>query len=114
MKILILGSSGILGNYLYNYLKKDYKIIHNGLKKRKFNLLKFDILKKFLIKTNPDIIINCVAVTNIDDCQINKKKAYNINYSIIKNIFYIIKRNNLNSKIIQISTDQFYDNKKKR
>ena len=114
MKILILGSSGILGSYLYNFLKKDYKVINNGIKKRKVNLLKFNSLKKFLIKTTPDIIINCVAVTNIDDCHIYKKKAYNINYLIVKNIFFIIKKYSINSKIIQISTDQFYNNKKKK
>lgn len=114
MKILILGSSGILGSYLCNFLKKDYKVINNGLKKRKVNLLKFNSLKKFLIKTTPDIIINCVAVTNIDDCDLYKKKAYNINYLIVKNIFFIIKKYSINSKIIQISTDQFYNNKKKK
>lgn len=114
MKILILGSSGILGSYLCNYLKKDYEIINNGLKKRKVDLLNFHSFKKFLIKTNPKIIINCVANTNIDNCHTNKKKAYNINYLILKNIFLIIKKFNISSKVIQISTDQFYDNKKKQ
>ena len=38
MKILIFGSSGILGYKLYIKLKSNYKVYHNGLVKRKINL----------------------------------------------------------------------------
>ena len=40
MNILILGSSGLLGRKLYDFLKsyKQIKIFHNGLKSRKLNI----------------------------------------------------------------------------
>ena len=110
MKILILGSSGILGNYLNNYLKKEFDVFNNGLTKRKINLLNISKLRKVLLKINPDIIINCTANTSIDNCEFHKKNAYEINYLILKNLIYIIKELNINTKIIQISTDQFYNN----
>ena len=42
IKVLILGSSGLLGKYLYNELKNNKKInlIHTGLNNRKFDLAK--------------------------------------------------------------------------
>jgi NAD dependent epimerase/dehydratase family enzyme len=42
IKVLILGSSGLLGRHLYNELKYNKKInlIHSGLNNRKFNLTK--------------------------------------------------------------------------
>ena len=110
MKILILGSSGILGNYLNNYLKKEFDVFNNGLAKRKINLLNISKLRKVLLKINPDIIINCIANTSIDNCEFHKKNAYEINYLILKNLIYLIKKLDINTKIIQISTDQFYNN----
>jgi dTDP-4-dehydrorhamnose reductase len=40
MNILILGSSGLLGRELFEFLKsyKKINIFHNGLKSRKFNI----------------------------------------------------------------------------
>ncbi len=73
-KILILGSSGLLGSNLFRILKNKYNTSHNGIKKRNLdinNLSKLDLLIK---KKEPDLIINCVAITNIDDAEKNKKK----------------------------------------
>ena len=111
MKILILGSSGLLGNYLYNFLQKNFQVFNNGLRKRKINLLNTSELKIFLLKIKPDIIINCTANTNLDNCENKKKDAYNTNYKTLQNIVNLNKQNNIKSKIIQISTDQFYNNK---
>ena len=113
MKILIFGSSGILGNYLCKFLKKKYFIYNNGLRRRKFDLNNFFQLKKIILKTKPDVLINCTAITDIDFCEKNKKKAYDINFKILKNTIDIIKKEKLKIKIIKISTDQFYNFKKK-
>ena len=47
MKILILGSSGILGKRLFISLKKHYKIVHTGLKKENLILKKLKKLKNY-------------------------------------------------------------------
>ena len=40
LRVLILGSSGLLGKQIYNNLKKNknIKLFHTGLKKKKINL----------------------------------------------------------------------------
>ena len=60
IKVLILGSSGLLGKYLFYELKKNKKIsVYNtGLNKRKFDLTKKKQLKKLLVSKKPDLIIN--------------------------------------------------------
>ncbi len=110
MKILILGSSGLLGKNIYHYLKKKYFIIHNGINKRKRDLNDLKNLK-FLLLKKPDLIINCLGETNIEYCEKNKKKANKINILISKNIFKIKKKYDLNFDFLQFSTDQFYNNK---
>ena len=84
-RILILGSSGILGRNLVYQLKNNYKVFHNGLKKRKLNLTNLDSLKKILINSKPDLIINCAAVTNLDICEKEKLKTKEVNFGITMN-----------------------------
>ena len=52
-RILILGSSGILGKNLVKNLNYKYKVFHNGLNQRKFELTKYNLLKGLVRKTNP-------------------------------------------------------------
>jgi nucleoside-diphosphate-sugar epimerase len=58
MNILLLGSSGFLGQEIYKSLKKTRGILlyHNGLKKRHFDLTKIANLKKLIIKSKADLI----------------------------------------------------------
>ena len=84
MKILILGSSGILGYKLVSVLRKKFKIYHNGLRSRKFNLNKKN-LTYLINQTNPDFIINCVAITDIELLK-KKHNCKSINTDLVKNI----------------------------
>jgi dTDP-4-dehydrorhamnose reductase len=112
MKILILGSSGLLGNKIYYFLKKKkLNIIHNGLKKRKLDVTNLNNLKIILNK-KPDLIINCVAETNIEKCQKFFKETSKINIELGDNIFFLKKKLNLKFSVIFFSTDQVYESKK--
>ena len=80
-KVLILGSSGLLGKQLYEKLKinKNIELFHTGLRKRKINFENKNKLKKFIYETQPNLIINCAAYTNIDECEKNVKMSKKIN-----------------------------------
>ena len=110
-KIIITGSSGKLGNHLVKSLSSDFIIFHSGKKKRKFDLTKKRNLEGFILKTKPDFIINCAAITNIETCEFNKKFTKKVNVGIVKNLISIKKKYCLKFKLIQISTDQMYDSK---
>ncbi len=108
-KILILGSSGKLGYELFKKLNKFFKVYHNGLQKRKLDISKIYNLEKIILKNKPDIIINASGYTNIDLCELNKKKCLEINTNLVGNIFKIKKNHDLKFNMIQFSTDQLYD-----
>ena len=114
MKILIIGSSGFLGQELVKFFKnqKNIKLLHNGVKSKFFYLTDITNLEKIITKSNPQIIINCIGLTDLNICEKNKKLSNNLNYEIVKNIFIVKKKKKSDFKLIHISTDQLYDNKK--
>ena len=112
MKILILGSSGFLGKLIYKKLKNNFNVINNGLKKKRISLVSFKKTNDLLLNINPNLIINCAALTNIDQCEKFPKKSYDVNVKAVENIFKVKKKNNLNFFFIQFSTDSLYDSKK--
>lgn len=112
LKVIILGSSGILGSSIYSSLNQKFiKVVDTGFKKRKYNFLKIKELEKLISKINPDVLINCSGLTDIDHCERNKKEAYLINTNLVNDIFEIKKKHSLNFCFIQFSTDQLYNSK---
>jgi dTDP-4-dehydrorhamnose reductase len=114
MNILILGSSGLLGRELFEFLKsyKKINVIHNGLRSRKLNIDNKFQLEKLLLTSNPSLVINAAGITNIDHCERKGNISYRFNVGLVKNIFYLKKKFKLKFFFIQFSTDQIYDSKK--
>jgi dTDP-4-dehydrorhamnose reductase len=111
IKVLILGANGLIGNNISKFLYvKNIKIICGVRNKKKKFLKKADFiyygdlekikniqkLKNYIIKINPNYIINCCGITKHSN--INKKK---INFTLLKKIMNIA----VNFFFIHISTD---------
>lgn len=117
-RICILGSNGLLGSVLSIGLRgkknKLFLISKSNFKKKKKNFFSVNLnntkkLKILLKLLKPDIIINCAAYTNVKNCQKFKKKAFNINSKLLVNLLKTLKKINLKTHIIHISTDQVYN-----
>ena len=103
--ILILGASGLLGNALFERLKKIYFVTgfsHKNNKKE--NIIKTNYnfsSKEILIIKRADVIINCIGESS------NENRMNEININILKKIALKIK--NLKKKtFIHISTCGIY------
>ena len=108
--LLITGSDGQLGSLLSIHLSDAFNVIPTSkrgiLDRVKLNVVDKKNVKDVLEKYNPDIIINCAAITNVDFCETNRSICRSVNSEAVNNI---IKYSNKNTKIIQISTDYVYD-----
>jgi dTDP-4-dehydrorhamnose reductase len=116
MNVMMLGTSGFLGSYLYKKLKKNKKVTTCGRSKKSDIILKNfnkDNFSKIIQKIKPDIIINLIACTEVDFCEQNKGEANKINNTLVKNLTQGIVKAGMVSKIffLQISTDQVYNGK---
>jgi len=109
-KVLICGGTGLLGPIAGNVLSKSYSVrIHGNSKKAdcQGNLISYAETDALLNKEMPDVIVNLVALTNVDTCEEDLQLAYNLNVQIPKNLALWCKKNK--SLLIQISTDHIYN-----
>ena len=108
MKVLITGSDGQLGSELVEQLEKGSQNI--DLCKAtisEFDITDFKRTKNYILKFNPDLIINCAAYTNVDDCEKNTDLAYKVNAIGSRNI--ALSANICDASLVYISTDYIFD-----
>ena len=111
--LLIFGSNGNLGKIISKKLIKKYKIITAGrVKNCKILFKNYLSIPKIISNVSPDIIINLIAKTDVDDCEKNKRAARLANIEVVKKIVIGIKNFNKKIKFIHFSTDHIYSNKK--
>ena len=104
-KILLFGSKGQLGSQLAMLLNKNYNLIEITHADLDFN--KFYMIEDLILKNVPDIVINCVAMTDVDRCEVEMENAYHVNAEAIKHIIRPMKI--INSYFINISTDYVFN-----
>ena len=116
-KILVLGAYGFLGSSLCPVLKDfGFKIIKHGRQKESevhFDMKDLNDVQRNLKILNPDVIVNLIAFTNVDECEKNKSEAEIANVKVVKNLTEAIKNisKKKNLHLIHISTDQVYNGK---
>ena len=90
MRILIFGASGFLGLHLVNFLKKKkVELITCGRNSsNSIKIKNYDkkYLSNLIIKKKPKVIINLVALTDVDLCEQKPLLAKKVNTDIIKSI----------------------------
>lgn len=117
MKILITGAKGQLGNELLSILKKGFSEIgfinevYKNCEVVSADVDELDITNSknvmdFCQKENPDIIINCAAMTNVDGCETNLEAAMKINAIGPLNLARVC--NKIDAKLVHISTDYVF------
>ncbi|MDB0065488.1 SDR family oxidoreductase [Oceanospirillaceae bacterium] len=113
-KILILGSTGLLGSSLVPHLRQGgHNIVTHarteGTAEFIGDLEGRSVTHELLTIVQPSIIINLVGLTSVEICQEQPHKAYQVNTQTVENIACWIKQSNTSCHLIHISTDQVYD-----
>jgi len=110
MKILIIGSTGLLGQALYQYagtLGHDVQGIARSHADISLDIaLEPDALLKHLVSVKPDIIINAAALVNMQACENDADLAYRVNSRPAALLANAARQ--VGAYFIHISTDHFY------
>lgn len=120
-RVLITGSRGMLGVDLCQELRGNYELIGLDLVNSPQSIVhsfkNVDITDKKNIETvikraRPDAVIHAAAMTDVDGCELDPKKAHKINSDGAKNVALACKA--ADAVLIYISTDFVFDGKKKK
>ncbi len=132
-KVIITGGSGFIGTNLVNFLlSKNYYVInidklgyssnrYKKIKNKNYKFYKVDINNKkkiirILIKHKPKAIFNLAAETHVDRSIDGPKNFITSNILGIFNLLEAlrhIKKKNIQTKLIHVSTDEVYGDIKK-
>ena len=111
-KLLITGATGLLGSRLYSYLKEQgFHVIGHGCSvpsDANCDLSCKNSTEQLLNDVQPQLIINLVALTDVDKCEEQPQSAYLLNVKTLENIVCWLKKNP-DVPLIHISTDQIYN-----
>lgn len=112
-RILVIGE-GFLGTYITLELKKQGFTTFSTRLNHPNESLRLDIreiksIKNSFLKTQPNIVFNCAALTDLDYLEKNHDVAFAVNSEGAKNIALIC--NEKNTRLIHISTDGLFDGK---
>jgi len=72
-KVLITGTTGMLGKHFLELFDGKYDVY--TLNRSDGDLFDFEFVTEYIQQINPDIIIHCIADTNLPRCEKNKKNT---------------------------------------
>ena len=118
-KVLILGSSGLIGHQVYNYLKDNSDFsLSNISYKRKLNneTILLDAIRSEqnffdqIRRINPNYIVNCIGVL-ISEAKQDSERAISLNAHLPHKLAKLA--NMMNARLIHMSTDCVFSGNKK-
>lgn len=110
MKILLYGSTGMLGHDCKEVLSKDFQVI--APTKKELDIMRWDDVIENMQVNSPDIILNCVGFTDVDACE-KEEFSYivrKVNVEGPRNLAQGSAR--FNCKLIHISSDYIFSGQK--
>ncbi len=106
MRILVTGATGLLGQELCPMLDEigaQYWATNSKI----FDITNTKMVNEIMDKVSLDFIIHLAAYTNVDQAEVNKKEAFEVNHIGTKNMAKIAKK--LNVPILYVSTASVFD-----
>ena len=116
MRILVTGASGLLGANLALEAAKDHTVfgLVNSLNLHTdaFQVLKGDlaesgVIERLLDHTQPDWVIHCAALANVDACETDPARAVQLNTEVPRKLAMNVARGG--ARLLHVSTDAVFD-----
>jgi len=108
MRVLVTGAKGMLGSALVRRLGGAHEVI--AVTRNEFDIIKELDVRDFVADAKPDWVVHCAAFTNVDGCEKEPDKAFNVNALGAKNVALACW--GAGARLAHVSTDYVYDGAK--
>ena len=119
-RVLITGANGLLGQSLVTLMSsmQNYDVLATGRDPHpRFNgcscgYISLDItdaenVRRIFVDFEPDVVVNCAAMTQVDQCETRKSECWKINVDAVETLVKLCKSHN--TKLVHVSTDFIFD-----
>ena len=108
MKVLIIGSEGMLGHDLVDILSAENEISTTTIDT--LDITDINKTIKTVKEINPDVVVHAAAFTNVDGSESNQDLAYKVNVLGTRNV--AVACSEADSALVYICTDYVFDGTK--
>ncbi len=114
-KLLVIGSTGLVGSKLATLAEKYGFEAHNTQNARKstlpssvhLDITDHDSTLRVVKDVQPKVIVNTAALHNVDYCETHREEAERVNVEGVKNLAEAARRSHC--RLIHLSTDYVFD-----
>lgn len=122
VRVLLTGGNGLLGQKLTEIFSQSsaYSVTvtssqeqsvfgTDSVSYRRLDVADRKAVTSVFEEIQPEVVVNCAAITNVDACETNRETAWNVNVRGVENLIQSAKL--AGAKIVQVSTDYVFDGK---
>jgi len=115
-RVLVTGASGVLGSNLAFFYKARYHVVgvyrHNFMDLQNVRMVQADLssgdqVDRLIDRHDPDVVIHCAAIPDIDRCEMDPAETYRQNVLTVKNFVRSLQGRGI--KFVLLSTDNVYN-----
>lgn len=116
-RVFVTGAGGMLGEAVYEHLKNKVTLLPTSRTAHDPFLIKLDVsddasVKKAFLKFKPDLVIHLAAITDLEYCERNPKKAWEINVKATEYLANFCQSHSI--PMVYIGTGIIFNGKKQK
>lgn len=106
--LVLIGAKGMLAQAVAKSAIKHYVLV--CLEHSDLDITDYDQVFSTLAEIEPDVIVNCAAYTNVDDCEIEETLAMRVNGTGPGNLARVAQK--MDATLVHVSTDYVFSGEK--
>ena len=109
MRVVVTGGTGMLGTSVCKSFRTEGHSVR-ALDSKDADITDADACRSSIVTFEPDLVIHCAAMTNVDACELDPDAAFMVNANGARNAAEAAK--SVGATFVYVSTDFVFDGKK--
>lgn len=106
MRALVLGGTGMLGRQVVSEgRRRGHAVL--GLSRAQADVTDREALLGWAREFRPEVVVNCAAMTAVDDCEAEEERAFAVNARGVAHAAAAARA--VDARLVQVSTDYVFD-----